>query len=149
MDQNELFSTDGRIDGMTYLKKWAYIKIPYWIIQTIAIVITVVTFGIAFPLIILVWAVHLALLLPQMAKRLHDLNQSGWLALVIFLPLPFVPTILFLVLVLMDGTVGPNQYGEDPKNRTSNQHYATQEDMEQYQPDTPQESDAIQEDMQQ
>ena len=46
--------------------------------------------------------------LAQGVKRLHDLDKSGWLILLMFVP---------IVMLFADGTVGPNQYGEDPKNR--------------------------------
>ena len=124
MNENELFSTDGRIDGTTYFSKWARIKIPYWIIQIVLLGITALTFGIAailtIPLMVLIWAIHVALLLPLMAKRFHDMNLSGWFSLLVFLAwaLPLVYNVVFfLVLVLADGTVGPNQYGADPKGR--------------------------------
>ena len=42
--------------------------------------------------------------LAQGVKRLHDLNKSGWL-------------IFALYMLFADGTVGPNPYGADPKNR--------------------------------
>ena len=51
-----------------------------------------------------------------MREVLHDLNKSGWLILLMFIPL-FSTYMLFA-----DGTVvGPNQYGADPKNRMSYQ----------------------------
>ncbi len=47
-------------------------------------------------------------LIIQAVKRLHDCNKSGWFILV---------PIYNLVLLLTDGTVGPNDYGDDPKER--------------------------------
>ena len=52
-------------------------------------------------------------------RRLHDINQSGWL-LVIFWLASFFPVTWLVKLYLLgflDGTVGPNNYGEDPKGR--------------------------------
>ena len=45
----------------------------------------------------------------QSVKRLHDMDQTGWLAI-----LPIYNPILLL---FVDGTRGKNQYGEDPKRR--------------------------------
>lgn len=54
-------------------------------------------------------------MLTQGVKRLHDLDKSGWLVLLMFIPL--VNFVFGLYLLFADGTVGPNQYGADPKNR--------------------------------
>lgn len=60
--------------------------------------------------------VPLALFVPGIAvavRRLHDLNKSGWwwwLGII-----PVVGTIILIVWYATAGTVGPNQYGEDPK----------------------------------
>lgn len=48
-------------------------------------------------------------------KRLHDLNKSGWLILLCCVPI--VGWIFALYMLFADGTVGPNPYGADPKNR--------------------------------
>ena len=162
--EDGIFSTNGRISRSTYLLRWACIKIPYYIIYWITMFIVILSAGAAvmginsfedvasqagllmgmglFIVIItivrlLAFIIHLALLLPQIVKRLHDMNQSGWFALLlplgwilvtalslipkigfIFLILWMVPRIIFfLILVVADGTVGDNQYGEDPEKR--------------------------------
>lgn len=53
--------------------------------------------------------------LAQGVKRLHDLDKSGWLLLLCCVPI--VGWIFSLYMLFADGTVGPNQYGPDPKNR--------------------------------
>lgn len=45
-------------------------------------------------------------------RRLHDLNKSGWFLLIGLIPL--VNMIFMLYILLIPGTVGDNQYGEDP-----------------------------------
>lgn len=45
-------------------------------------------------------------------RRLHDLNKSGWFILIILIPIVNIAFALYLWLV--PGTVGRNQYGEDP-----------------------------------
>ncbi len=61
--------------------------------------------------LVLTIAVNLALLLPTIAvgvRRLHDRAQSGWLMLLWVVP---CGNIALLVLWLLDGTPGDNQYG--------------------------------------
>ena len=53
--------------------------------------------------------------IAQDVKRLHDVDKSGWL--VVLLLIPIVNFILGLYMLFADGTVGPNRYGNDPKNR--------------------------------
>lgn len=50
-----------------------------------------------------------------LVRRLHDAEFSGWLALLLLLPV--VGVLALLILALIDGTVGPNRYGPDPKGR--------------------------------
>ena len=53
--------------------------------------------------------------IAQNVKRLHDVDKSGWLIILLFIPI--IGVIWGLYMLLADGTVGPNRYGMDPKNR--------------------------------
>ena len=53
-------------------------------------------------------------IIPQHTKRLHDIGTSGWSML--FLGLPIVGWIFFLVLLFLPGKPGPNKYGVDPRD---------------------------------
>lgn len=53
--------------------------------------------------------------LAQEIKRLQDMNSSGWWLLLRFIPI--VSLFYLLWLLIGSGTVGPNKYGDDPKNR--------------------------------
>ncbi|MBK8198868.1 MAG: DUF805 domain-containing protein [Acidobacteria bacterium] len=66
----------------------------------------------------------LAIIVPSIAlfvRRLHDINQTGWIALGLYI-LGVVPivgllaSIAQIVIGVIPGTVGPNKYGPDPKN---------------------------------
>jgi uncharacterized membrane protein YhaH (DUF805 family) len=60
----------------------------------------------------------LALFLPSLAvgvRRLHDTGRSGWWLVIAFIPL--LGALVLLVFMLLDGTPGPNRFGDDPKNR--------------------------------
>jgi uncharacterized membrane protein YhaH (DUF805 family) len=54
----------------------------------------------------------LIFLFIQFVKRMHDINLSGWYSLI-----PLVN----LGLALTDGTPGPNDYGNDPKQRVKSE----------------------------
>lgn len=63
----------------------------------------------------------LATLLPSIAvsvRRLHDSGRSGWWLLLAFVP--FFGGLALLVLMLLDSQPGTNQYGPNPKGRSSN-----------------------------
>lgn len=65
----------------------------------------------------------LAIIIPSIAlfvRRLHDINQTGWiyLGLVVASLIPFIgllATIAQIVIACIPGTQGPNKYGADPK----------------------------------
>lgn len=117
------FSFDGRIRRIEYFLSGLVCGVVVWI----AMLLGVGTFllgagsgsaaGSAFGLLIGVVAIIAAIWfsLAQGIKRLHDLNKSGWLILICYIP--FVGWIFALYMLFADGTVGPNQYGPDPKNR--------------------------------
>lgn len=58
--------------------------------------------------------VNLGLLLPSLAvgaRRLHDIGKSGWFQLIWLIP--FLGW-AFMIYLLVQPSVGPNQYGEGP-----------------------------------
>ena len=60
----------------------------------------------------------LLVLIPNIAvgiRRLHDTGRTGWWLLIGLVPV--IGTIWLLILFALDGTPGPNLYGEDPKGR--------------------------------
>ena len=59
----------------------------------------------------------LGFILPAIAvlvRRLHDIDKSGWWALLSIVPLV---NLVLLVFACMDGTVGANRFGPDTKMR--------------------------------
>jgi uncharacterized membrane protein YhaH (DUF805 family) len=65
----------------------------------------------------------LAIIIPSIAlfvRRLHDINQTGWIALGIYVAgiIPIIgllASIAQIVIGCIPGTVGENKYGADPK----------------------------------
>lgn len=60
---------------------------------------------------------------PVTVRRLHDRNMSGWFLLAFFvgslIPVVywFTQVAQFIIVECLDGTVGPNDFGPDPKGR--------------------------------
>ena len=52
-------------------------------------------------------------ILSVVARRLHDTGRSGWMALVILIPIAGI--FWLLALMLIEGEQGENKYGPDPK----------------------------------
>ncbi|MBU3668742.1 MAG: DUF805 domain-containing protein [Candidatus Taylorbacteria bacterium] len=62
------------------------------------------------------FAYNLLILLPSLAagaRRLHDINKSGWFLLIGIIPI--LGWILIIVWLARKGDAGPNDYGSDPK----------------------------------
>jgi uncharacterized membrane protein YhaH (DUF805 family) len=60
----------------------------------------------------------MATFIPMLAvtvRRFHDMDKSGWFYFISLIP--YVGGIIFLVMMFLDGTNGPNRYGPDPKGR--------------------------------
>ena len=58
--------------------------------------------------------VNLALLIPSLAvgaRRLHDIGKSGWFQLIWLIP---ILGWIFLIYLLAQPSVGPNEYGAGP-----------------------------------
>ena len=58
----------------------------------------------------------LAIMVPSIAvsaRRLHDINKSGWLQLLGLIPL--IGLIILIIWFAKEGDSGPNAYGADPK----------------------------------
>lgn len=58
----------------------------------------------------------LAVFIPTIAamvRRVHDTGKTGWMVLVILIPL--IGIIWWIILMVKDSDSGANQYGENPK----------------------------------
>ena len=58
----------------------------------------------------------LGVIIPSIAvqiRRFHDQDKSGWFVLLALIP--FLGGLIVLVFMCLEGTKGPNRFGEDPK----------------------------------
>jgi len=112
MEKETFFSISGRLRRKDYLIRAVLLSIPSAIMNVASENSQdegVLMFA---GLIMITCGVLVAI---QAVKRLHDINMSGWYWLIFFIPL--VNLIFGLYMIFKDGTVGANQYGEDPKGR--------------------------------
>ena len=61
----------------------------------------------------------LAVFIPGLAvsvRRLHDVGKSGWMILIVLIPI--IGAIWLIVLMVTDSNSGENQYGSNPKEVT-------------------------------
>jgi uncharacterized membrane protein YhaH (DUF805 family) len=59
-----------------------------------------------------------AMFIPSLAlrvRRLHDIGLSGWMILIGVIP--FVGGLALFIMSVLDGSIGRNTFGEDPKGR--------------------------------
>lgn len=90
----------------------------FWMFTLINIIISIIV-GIvakAIGLEFLSFVYSIAMLIPILAltaRRLHDINRSGWWQLLNFIPI--IGWIILLIWYVTDSDAGSNQYGENPK----------------------------------
>lgn len=105
---------DGRARRMEY---WMFVLINCLIVVVLSVVDTVVgLFSLGNSVGALTGLYWLVVLVPGIAvtvRRLHDTDRSGWWALLALLPV--LGTIVLFVFCVLDGTPGPNRFGENPK----------------------------------
>ena len=64
----------------------------------------------------------LGVLIPSLAlgaRRLHDINRSGWWQLMYLASILIVPFVVLIVWAIKPSDRGPNKYGPDPRQATS------------------------------
>jgi uncharacterized membrane protein YhaH (DUF805 family) len=105
-------SNTGRINRKPYLFYYFLPAIAAAIILNILGVIILSLIPVLSPIFsLLSLAIALAGIMPGV-KRLHDMNYSGLLYLLILVPIANL--VLIILLCAKQGSVGPNQFGEDP-----------------------------------
>lgn len=113
------FTFSGRTRRRDY---WYSLLVNFLVLLTLGIVLvftSLISDFISVPyyltLVILVLYI-LAYTIPGyaiMARRLHDQDKTGLLVLVNFVP--YVGGLVTAVLMCIEGTQGPNRFGQDPK----------------------------------
>ncbi|TCM70978.1 uncharacterized membrane protein YhaH (DUF805 family) [Acinetobacter calcoaceticus] len=113
-----LFNTQGRISRLTFLAWNGVVAIIVFILMAMvtfiapSLIEVMFTYHDSWGLNLIALVINLGFICIYIMiaiKRLHDVNQSGWLALLILVPL--LNLIFSLYLIFMPGTAGENKYG--------------------------------------
>ena len=109
-----LFTPDGRINR----KEFVLFHILCYVMLFFTIIIAgtlerisgnygiFLTLGIFFLLLVLIQRIFINI------RRFHDIDRSGWWLLLYLIGLGFI---IFIFLCFLEGTPGPNKYGEQPQ----------------------------------
>lgn len=111
---SKIFTTDGRMNRAKYFKVMLLISGVLFIFAALLVAGKEAGRGTEFVPIIIIF--RLAYIFP-VVQRWHDLNKSGWL---VFLNLiPCIGVVFDLILLFVNGTIGPNRFGPDPLEKVS------------------------------
>ncbi len=89
-------------------------RTEYWMFTLVNSIIVIVLSIIGIKLLSSLYG--LAVLIPGLAvavRRLHDIGKSGWMYLLMLIPL--IGWIWLIILFCQDGEAEANQWGENPK----------------------------------
>lgn len=109
------FTSKGRLNRKSYIYRSIFLSLVLGIIQLILELATaaIEALELLFAVMILVLCIFgFVASIMMLARRLHDLDKSGWWMLLLFVPL--VNILFYIYILFFKGTEGPNQYGEDP-----------------------------------
>lgn len=95
---------------------WYFVILNLFFIWIISIILDELTNLSLDATVSLVLLCFIGILLPSIAvliRRLHDANYSGWLSMVVFIPV--IGWIILFIILLIPGSKTENQYGQNPK----------------------------------
>ncbi len=104
--EESFFSAKGRIRRTTFWVRWLIIFVINLTLRFIQIASDEPSVSIFTGIISLILSIFMII---QVVKRMHDINKSGWYGII---------PIYNIILAFTAGTIGPNDYGDDPKGNT-------------------------------
>lgn len=110
----QVFAVNGRIGRMRYLAYSLVMSVLAYVVFAVlfGIGMAVGGMGVGFVFMLLGYIPMLAVTFILARRRLNDLDKSGWLSLLLIVPL--VNLGLMLYLIFAAGTAGTNQFGPQP-----------------------------------
>lgn len=115
--RDNIFPRTGRLNRARYIKYFIGLLLLSAIVTAILNFVAITISGDSNSLLVKVvsYAVNLVFFVGYVGlviRRLHDLNKDNWMAVLTLIPI--VNLLLGIYLMAVPGTVGRNQYGEDP-----------------------------------
>jgi uncharacterized membrane protein YhaH (DUF805 family)/uncharacterized membrane protein len=108
-----LFSFEGRVPRSGFWLTQIYSSAVLYILAVVTVRGIGSTKFLLFTVLALVYAVAVWINLAVLAKRWHDRGRSGWMSLILLIPL--VGAVWsWIELGILPGTAGPNRFGRDP-----------------------------------
>jgi len=112
------FNPSGRLNRLRYWAHGMTMAIVFYAVMIVGVIL--MAQGASFAGGALIAIGYLALIVFSfiiVIQRLHDLNKSGWMSLLMFVPLANI--YLLVIVIFFQGTPGKNNYGlQTPPNKT-------------------------------
>jgi uncharacterized membrane protein YhaH (DUF805 family) len=113
------------ISQILFSSKWRINRAPFWIYS---IIINIVLYWIMYSILVswnsslmtywmLLYIPIMWISLMLIIKRLHDLDKSGWMSLLLFIPIANI--YIFIITAFFKWTTWTNKFWEDPLGWTS------------------------------
>ena len=105
----------GNFEGRAGRAEFWWFILAIWIVEVIVLMLINVIFQGGFLgnlLWTVVWVVAFLAYLSVGVRRLHDVNQSGWMVLLGLIPC--IGTIILIIFWVQQGNPNDNQYGPPP-----------------------------------
>lgn len=109
------FTSKGRLNRKSYIYRSIFLSLVLSVIQVVLTFAanTIGALELLFAVLLLVSGIFgFVAGIMMLARRLHDLDKSGWWMLLFCVPL--VNILFYIYILFFKGIEGPNQYGEDP-----------------------------------
>jgi uncharacterized membrane protein YhaH (DUF805 family) len=113
----KFFSPGARINRLRYWAHSMLMTIPFYLVLGIGVILAVQVSGLFWGLAAVAYVGMIVYGFILIIQRLHDLDKSGWLSLLVLVP--FANLYIMVLLIFFKGTDGPNKYGvPPPPNKT-------------------------------
>lgn len=109
------FTSKGRLNRKSYIYRSIFLSLVLSVIQAVLTFAsnTIGALELLFAVLLLVSGIFgVVASIMMLARRLHDLDLSGWWMLLLCVPL--INLFFAIYFYFFKGTEGPNQYGDDP-----------------------------------
>ena len=113
-----------KFDGRASRSEYWYFTLFYLLVVIALVALSAVLGNVSSTLAMifsgLIVLLTLGMIVPSIAvsiRRLHDSDKTGWFLLCSFIP--FIGSIIMIVLMCLESTPGSNQYGPNPYDDTA------------------------------